>query len=134
MKRGRLQLREDIPNFSWEEVLGGFKPDERFWKHMMLLQQLRDWWNAPFRITSGFRSEKHNEAVGGANKSQHKIFATDIIPSVKSHHLKKQNLQLALEKIADKADDLGFDGIGYYDLFIHLDMRGKKARWDNRSK
>ncbi len=129
-----MQLREDIPNFSWSEVLGGFQPDERFWNHMKKLQQLRDWWDAPLRITSGFRSEKHNDAVGGAKKSQHKIFATDIIPSVKSPHLKKQSLPMALEKIVGKADELGFDGIGYYDLFVHLDMRGKKAYWDNRTK
>ena len=127
-----MQLREDIPNFTWAEVLGGFQPDERFWKHMMGLQQLRDWWDAPLRITSGFRSQKHNEYIGGAKKSQHMIFATDIIPSVKSHHLKKQNLPKALEMIADKADDLGFNGIGKYDLFVHLDMRGKKSHWDNR--
>ena len=130
-------LREDIKNFTWEEVVSGFKPDERFWNHMELLQQLREWWDAPLKISSGYRSEKHNEAVGGASKSQHKIFATDIIPSMSSPHLNetaKKNLPLAIERIANKADDLGFNGIGVYDLFVHLDLRDSKVYWDNRTK
>ena len=124
-----MQLREDIPNFSWEEVLSGFKPDSRFWSHMRTLQELRDWWKAPLRITSGFRSSKHNDAVGGASKSQHMIFATDIVPSVKEPILPE-----ALDLIADKAEELGFTGIGRYDIFIHLDMRPKVSRWDNRTR
>ncbi len=143
-----MQLREDIPNFSWEEVLSGFAPDERFWLHMQNLQKLRDWWEAPLRITSGFRSPKHNEAIGGASKSQHMIFATDIVPNVKSPHLSQPTcsaakssifaafllLPEALDLIADKAEELGFTGIGRYDIFIHLDMRPKVARWDERTK
>ena len=129
-----MQLREDIPNFSWEEVLSGFAPDARFWAHMKNLQKLRDWWEAPLRITSGFRSPTHNEAIGGASKSQHMVFATDIIPSVKSPHLKEQILPEALDLIADKAEELGFTGIGRYDIFIHLDMRPNVARWDERTK
>ena len=126
-----MQLRDDIPNFSWEEVVAGFKPDERFWEHMRLLQKMRDWWDAPFRVSSGFRSSAHNNAVGGANKSQHMIFATDIIPSTKSPLLEEPYLPIALEMLADKADELGFNGIGLYDNFIHLDKRETKSRWDN---
>jgi uncharacterized protein YcbK (DUF882 family) len=101
---------------------------------MRSLQELRDWWDAPLRITSGFRSPKHNDAIGGAGKSQHMIFATDIVPSVKSPHLDEPILPEALDLIADKADDLGFTGIGRYDIFVHLDMRPKVARWDNRTR
>ena len=129
-----MQLREDIPNFSWEEVLSGFKPDARFWLHMQNLQKLRDWWEAPLRITSGFRSSTHNDAIGGASKSQHMIFATDIVPSVKSPHLPQPILPEALDLIADKAEELGFTGVGRYDIFIHLDMRPNVARWDERTK
>jgi uncharacterized protein YcbK (DUF882 family) len=107
-----LQLREDIPNFSWAEVVSGFEPDARFWDHMKKLQALRDWWDAPFKVTSGYRSEKHNEVIGGS----------------------KPSLPIAIDFLADKADEIGFDGIGLYDVFIHLDLRGKKARWNNRTK
>ena len=129
-----LQLREDIKNFSWAEVVSGFEPDERFWDHMEKLQALRDWWNAPFKVSSGYRSEKHNEVIGGSKNSQHKIFATDIIPSTKSSRIEKPSLPNAIDLLADKADEIGFDGIGIYDVFIHLDLRGKKARWNNRTK
>ena len=127
-------LSEEIKNFTWQEVLAGFEPNERFWNHMKGLQIIREWWEAPIRITSGFRSEKHNEAVGGARKSQHKIFATDIIPSVKTILLDKPSLPKALDMVADKAEELGFTGLGRYDLFVHLDMRDKKTKWDNRTK
>ena len=70
-------------------------------------------------------------AVLGA---QHMIFATDIVPSVKSPHLPQPILPEALDLIADKAEELGFTGIGRYDIFIHLDMRPNVARWDERTK
>ena len=95
-----MKIRDDIPDFSWSEVLAGFEPDERFYRHMELLQELRDWWKAPIKITSGFRSTKHNEMI--------------IL-------------------VAAEADRLGFDGIGKYDTFVHLDLRGEKARWDERT-
>jgi len=62
------------------------------------------------------------------------VFATDIIPSVKSPHLDEQLLPVALDLVAAKAEELGFTGIGRYDIFIHLDMRPNVARWDERTK
>ena len=44
-----------------------------------LLQPIRDRLSAPLRITSGYRSESHNKAIGGSNKSQHtKCEAVDL--------------------------------------------------------
>ncbi len=132
-----MQLRDDIPNFSWSEVLGGFQPDARFWRHMELLQGLREWWGASIQITSGFRSRQHNEAIGGAAKSQHMVFATDCMPSPASPHLsgytEPKRLGESLKLFAAKADAVGFDGIGMYDTFVHLDLRGETARWDYQS-
>ena len=62
------------------------------------------------------------------------IFATDIIPSVTSPHLNEQRLPVALDLVAAKAEEIGFTGIGRYAVFIHLDMRDGKARWDERTK
>ena len=140
-----MQLREDIPNFSWAEVVSGFEPTTRFWDHMEKLQDLRNWWGAPFKVSSGYRSEKHNKVIGGSENSQHKIFATDIIPSTKSHRIEEgyrslvfgtrtEAMPVAIDLLAKEAEKIGFDGIGLYDVFIHLDLRGKKARWDNRKK
>ena len=58
----------------------------------------------------------------------------NIIPSVKTILLDKPSLPKALDMVADKAEELGFTGIGRYDLFVHLDMRDKKTKWDNRTK
>ena len=38
-----------------------------------VLQPIRDAWKAPLIVTSGFRCEKLNNAVGGAKNSQHKF-------------------------------------------------------------
>lgn len=36
-----------------------------------VLDPLREWWGRPLRITSGYRSEALNRAVGGVASSQH---------------------------------------------------------------
>jgi zinc D-Ala-D-Ala carboxypeptidase len=44
-----------------------------------LLQPIRDRLSAPLRITSGYRSESLNKAIGGSNNSQHtKCEAVDL--------------------------------------------------------
>jgi uncharacterized protein YcbK (DUF882 family) len=37
-----------------------------------------------------------------------------------------------LQAIADRINVFG--GVGFYDTFVHVDARGKRARWDYRSK
>ena len=132
-----MKIRDDIPDFSWSEVLAGFEPDERFYRHMQLLQELRDWWAAPIAVTSGFRSSWHNKAVGGAAGSQHQVFATDIQPNLHGFRLAQtppfdRRAEMIII-VAAEADRLGFDGIGKYDTFVHLDLRGETARWDERT-
>ena len=38
-----------------------------------VLQPIRDKWGRPIVVTSGFRSEKVNNAVGGVKNSQHRL-------------------------------------------------------------
>jgi uncharacterized protein YcbK (DUF882 family) len=90
--------------------------------HLDKLQALRDFLGQPVTITSAFRCEKYNKAVGGASKSRHKEGdATDII--VKN---------MTPDEVAEKCEH--FDGLGKYNSFTHIDSRGeeKKARWDFR--
>ena len=55
-------------------------------------------------------------------KSQHcEGNATDI--TIKDHS------PAQVQDICDKI----FDGMGRYDSFTHVDSRGSKARWDNRT-
>ena len=46
-----------------------------------ILQPIRDAWNSPIVVTSGYRSEAVNKAVGGVSNSQHRLGeAADIRP------------------------------------------------------
>jgi uncharacterized protein YcbK (DUF882 family) len=90
------------------------------------LQILRDYFNAPIRINSAYRSPSYNEAVGGSKNSQHmKGRAADIV--VEGY---------TPDEVADTIDKLIFNGImkegglGRYNNFTHYDIRGYRARWN----
>lgn len=90
------------------------------------LNAVRSRFGKPIIVNSGYRSPEHNAKVGGVPNSQHvKGTAADIRPE----DLKDLP---ELQKICDEMNPHG--GVGYYDTFCHVDVRGEKARWDNRSK
>jgi uncharacterized protein YcbK (DUF882 family) len=98
--------------------------------HVKKLQELRDELNKLkrkkvfVRITSGYRSPTQNKAVGGVSRSRHVVGdATDIVVE-----------GVLPNEVADLAEVLGFNGIGRYDTFTHVDSRPYKARWDFRKK
>lgn len=83
------------------------------------LQQLRDRVGRPIIITSGYRCEAHNRAVGGAANSQHLLGkAADI-----------QVEGMGPAALAAHAEVIGFGGIGIYGNFVHVDTRATTARW-----
>lgn len=88
------------------------------------LQDIRDHFGAPVTITSGYRCEKHNKAVGGATGSRHtKGQAADIM--VKG---------AKPATVAAYAESIGIKGIGLYETtrdgyFVHIDTRSKKSFW-----
>lgn len=58
-----------------------------------ILQPIRDAWRAPIVVTSGFRSEEVNKAVGGVKTSQHRLGeAADIKVGGKDKNKKLFNL------------------------------------------
>ena len=90
------------------------------------LDDLRERAGVPLRINSGFRCRVHNKKIGGADTSQHaRGLAADVgLPR-----------DMTIEELATHAEHVpAFEqgGIGLYPTFIHVDVRGKKARWDNR--
>ena len=88
------------------------------------LQKLREALGVPLIINSAYRCPERNKQVGGAKNSQHLLGnAVDI---------SLRTIDLPIDDLEKLADSLGFDGIGKYNTFIHLDVRGYKARWDNR--
>jgi len=82
-----------------------------------LLDQLREHFGKPIRISSGYRSQSHNKKVGGVDGSSHLYgYAVDIICSASRD--RHRILQLAM--------DLGINRIGIANSFIHLDNDPKK--------
>ena len=88
-----------------------------------ICQAVRDHFNRPVTITSGCRCIAQNANVGGAENSQHIAgTAADIV--VKDVHAYD-----VYEYLDTNSVDLSVGGLGKYNLFIHLDTRGKRARW-----
>ena len=90
------------------------------------LQKIRDHFNKPISITSGYRCPSHNSSpsVGGTTGSRHtKGDAADIV--VKG---------VAPAEVAKYAESIGVLGIGLYNTskdgyFVHIDTRTNKYFW-----
>lgn len=94
------------------------------------LQTLRDFLGEPIKVNSAYRSLQHNRSIGSKDSSQHvKGKAADI----KVKDLDAEDLYLIMEKLIELGD-LKEGGLGLYNTFVHYDIRGTKARWDNREK
>lgn len=103
-------------NFTLEEVVCkcgcGFRPKQSF---MDKLQELRDAFGSPMKITSAARCAAYNKQIGGADKSQHiDANAVDVVVPVE--------LRWALVHTAMR---LGWFGVGVNAAFIHLDRRAE---------
>ena len=95
---------------------------------MLLLQCIREHFNKPITITSGYRTAAHNKSVGGAKSSQHLLGkAADI-----------QVADTTVEAVAAYAESLMPDwgGVGRYPVkagrtkgWVHVDTRPNKSRW-----
>ena len=92
------------------------------------LEVLRADLGQPITIMSGYRTAAYNAKCGGAKFSRHvQGDAADI-----------QVAGVAPDVVADavvrlmKQGKIGPGGVGRYDAWTHLDMRGTNARWDFR--
>lgn len=93
------------------------------------LQILRDCLGESIIINSAYRCKDHNKKVGGKTNSSHlKGLATDITAKGSSVDLLNETIEHLIE-----SGSLKQGGLGLYNTFVHYDIRGKKARWDNTS-
>ena len=94
----------------------------------VVLQCIRERFDKPVTITSGYRTPAHNAAVGGAKSSQHLLGrAADI-----------RVAGVSVEDVAAYAESLMPDwgGVGRYPVkagratgWVHVDTRQNKSRW-----
>jgi len=84
-----------------------------------MLDEVRDKFDKPIHITSGFRTPAHNEAVGGVETSSHlKGLAVDIACTNSTDRFDLLNCIL----------DVGFSRVGIAKKFIHIDIDFEKAQ------
>ncbi len=89
------------------------------------LQALRDYIGRPIKITSAYRHEDYNRAVGGSKNSQHLLAkAADLKVSGVSPRM----LADAIEYLISEGL-MAQGGLGRYKTFTHYDIRGDRARW-----
>tara|TARA_B110000977_G_scaffold156931_1_gene199765 strand:+ start:2916 stop:3305 length:390 start_codon:yes stop_codon:yes gene_type:complete len=81
-------------------------------------------------LTNAYRCKEHNADVGGAANSQHlKGKAADI----KSSTIEPCDIAIAVDDLM-KTEKFKLGGVGIYNTFTHVDIRGSRARWSKTSK
>ena len=89
-----------------------------------LLNRIREQWDKPIIVNCAYRSPEHNRAVGGVKNLYHvQGLAADIRPEILEDLPELQDL--CLDMVTD-------GGVGIYNTFVHVDARGRLARWDER--
>lgn len=128
-----MSLTSNFKKSEFECNCGCKMPDEVFFNIEKLanqLQYLRDFIELPISITNAYRCKTHNKKVGGVSNSQHILGkAADL--QVKG--LTTGELYKAIDILAEYNHVLQ-GGLGLYDTFVHYDVRGTKARWNNKTK
>jgi hypothetical protein len=112
--------------------------DKRILFKALELQDLlsqKEWDRDAFKITSGHRSPHHNKAVGGASKSRHiKGEALDLrIGDINKDGIYTKEDKLIVLDLCDKKIIGNKGGIGLYPntKVVHIDVRGRRARWNS---
>lgn len=86
------------------------------------LQSLRDRIKHPIYIVSGFRCQTWNKQIGSKATSQHTL---GLAADIRSDRYSPDQLA----EFAELMYDFQTGGIGIYENFLHLDIRGVAARW-----
>ena len=93
------------------------------------LQVLREEIGLPISINSSYRHPEYNKRIGGAKFSQHlTASASDIVV----RDMTPKKVAKTILKLI-KSGKMKEGGVGLYNGFVHYDIRGTKARWDNSS-
>lgn len=99
---------------------------------LQMLDDVRDKYDKPIHITSGFRTPQHNEEVGGkmpdengnGGSSHLKGLAIDLSDNNKGAPINSKNRFDLINRLLD----VGFSRIGVADTFIHADIDPDKTK------
>ena len=92
-----------------------------------ILQPIRDKWGYPIIVTSGFRSEAVNKAVGGVKNSQHRLGqAADLKIGSKAQNKALFNFILDMVNKGEIKVGQLIDEYGYSWIHVSLPREGKK--------
>lgn len=126
-----MRLTENFQKHEFDSKDGAKMPKDVFCNILELsesLQVLRDEIGKPININSGYRSPGHNAIVGGVPDSQHVLGkASDI--SIDGYS--PEEITIVIYNLIQKGK-MKEGGVGIYNTFVHYDIRGYRARWDNR--
>ena len=87
-----------------------------------VLEKIRVHFGKPVNINSGYRTEAHNKANGGAAYSQHKY---GIAADIHINGVTPKEIAAYVETLMPSSG-----GIGIYKSFCHVDVRRVKSRWN----
>lgn len=81
-------------------------------------------------LTNAYRCKDHNSDVGGSTSSQHLVGKA---ADVKSKSIKPKEMAQIVNDLM-KNEKIKTGGIGIYNTFTHIDIRGVRARWSKTTK
>lgn len=135
----------DVAHFTWKEFLfKGSKhaqnglnadPPERLWPNVIplarALEEIRVRIGAPVRLTSIYRSPAYNASLSGsAKRSQHMAFKAADFQVLGGAHGTSGDWAAVAKAV--RSDGVFEGGVGIYNTFVHVDVRGSRADWDSR--
>lgn len=134
----------DIRHFKWHEFLikGGSHgtnglntdPPRELWENVLplarALDEFREQVGVPVVLTSVYRSPKYNASIGGATRSQHMAFTAADFKVVGGGAGVTGDWASRMKTL--RSSGLFEGGVGIYRSFVHIDVRGTRANWDQR--
>jgi len=87
-----------------------------------VLEDVREYFNTPIVINSGYRCACHNADIGGSTNSQH----------IRGKAADFRVVGIPEEEVVSYLESLHPNeyGIGVYQGRVHIDVRSPKARWE----
>lgn len=103
------------------------------------LQEIRDYYDTPIKVISGYRTENYNLNCGGAKNSKHLTGEAIDFMFLKRPELLSDDDGKIFYTAQDIQNKFKINGIGIYNErmennFLHIDNRDKKLVWVSNKK